>query len=153
MTPKEMKALRKKLRLTQDDLATKLDVGLATVQRYEQGINQRDEIPRTVELAMLYLEQIIHPVYRSVLIRLNDEVSLLTPEELAGLVYFDLMGKIEPLRVAIYKETTRDAPVASEPMQTEKGAFMLRPAQAPATPEDPFPNADEIMAKILGEGA
>jgi len=49
MTAEEFKQARERMRLTQKDLASRLDVTETTIYRYETGVNP---IPRTVELAL-----------------------------------------------------------------------------------------------------
>lgn len=49
MTPKDLRAARTRLKLTQEQLAEKLDVRRLTIIRYEAG---QAQIPRAVVLAM-----------------------------------------------------------------------------------------------------
>ena len=52
MNGSEMKRARAVLGLTQNALATQLDLSVFTIQHYEQ---ERNKIPRTVEYAILHL--------------------------------------------------------------------------------------------------
>ena len=54
MTAKEIKVLRKKLKLTQEKLAQKLRVSVATVSRWERGKVKPHEI-NTYNMGMLLL--------------------------------------------------------------------------------------------------
>lgn len=52
----EFKTVRKKLKLTQQQLAAKLDVSERTIRRYEDGTNQI--IPRVVQYALHWLTHV-----------------------------------------------------------------------------------------------
>jgi DNA-binding transcriptional regulator YiaG len=54
MTPKELKARRERLDLSQTELAKKLKVHLMTVSRWERGVV---EIPHMVEAALREIEK------------------------------------------------------------------------------------------------
>lgn len=59
MNSAELKARRKALKLTQQGLASELDVAVSSVARWEQS---NESVPRTIELAMNWIEYTRKPI-------------------------------------------------------------------------------------------
>lgn len=132
LTPRDVRVARIRLRMTQEKFGQVLGIGWQTINAYENG---RRKIPLYMQHALNWL--LYYFLQFNLLIKLDGGFEEITAQHASVMGY-----KRGPwaafCRVQIWYELEE---------------HRIPPKREIAQPEDPFPNADEIMAKILGESA